>query len=67
LQFLCFSDRLADGYPRLRHIIVCMVTLRIFAFAFPCKRCKEKQLMALIQTLKRHALLTYFVLAYVLT
>src|SRR5262245_10596788 len=33
----------------------------------PVGRCKEKQIMALVQTLKRYPLLTYFVLTYVLT
>jgi hypothetical protein len=40
---------------------------RNFAFAFLCKRYKEKQNMALIQPLKRYPLLTYFVLVYVLS
>src|SRR5215472_13636637 len=53
--------------PIAAPLVVCRLTHRIFAFAFPVKRCKEKQIMALTQTLKRHALLTYFVFVYVLT
>src|SRR5215469_8570980 len=53
--------------PIAAPLVICRLTHRSFACAFPCKRCKEKPIMALIQTLKRHPVLTYFVLAYVLT
>jgi uncharacterized protein len=53
--------------PVAAHLVVCRLIFRFFACAFPVKRCKEKLSMALIQALKRHPLLTYFVLTFVLT